>query len=193
MRRAVGRNTNEPRNEKSAGAITISISRSNNHFIMKAQSLLILSVLVAAFISACSHPGETDSGTSPAGTTVLSAAALKSAKQKVVFAEHVKPILETKCVMCHNRKTLPGRMSLENRKAAFSGGATGVPIVPGHPEQSLLITNIKSAHAHVNAMPPVGERIKKDELVVLTKWIKDGASWPEGKAGKLNPDWTPHE
>ena len=193
MRRAVGRNTNEPRDEKSARAIPTSTSSSDNPSIMKALSLLILSVVVTAFITACSHPGGADSGTSQAGTTVLSAAALKSAKQKVVFADHVKPILETKCVMCHNRKTLPGRMSLENRKAAFSGGATGMPIVPGHPEQSLLITNIKSAHAHMNAMPPVGERITRDELVVLTKWIKDGAIWPEGKAGKLNPDWTPLE
>ena len=136
------------------------------------------------FIAACSHPDGTDSGTSQAGTTVLNSAALKSARQKVVFAEHVKPILETKCVMCHNRKTLPGRMSLENRKAAFSGGTTGLPIVPGHPEQSLLITSIKNAHAHVNAMPPVGERITREELVVLKKWIKDGAKWPEGDARK---------
>jgi uncharacterized membrane protein len=193
MRRAVGRNSNEPRDEMPAGAFAATTSSSDNPSIMKAQPLLILSVVVTAFIAACSHPGVSNSGTSQAGTTVLSAAALKSAKQKVVFTEHVKPILESKCVMCHNRKTLPGRMSLESRKAAFSGGATGMPIVPGHPEQSLLITNIKNAHAHVNAMPPVGERITKDELVVLTKWIKDGAVWPDGKAGKLNPDWTPRE
>lgn len=164
----------------------------DNDSIMKASLILLISVaVVAGIIVSCSHPVVSESETSPAGKTVLSAAALNSARQKVVFTEHVKPILETKCVMCHNRKTLPGRMSLENRKSAFSRGATGIPIVPGHPEQSLLITNIKSAH--VNAMPPVGERITTDELTVLTKWIKDGAIWPDGRAGKLNPDWTPHE
>jgi uncharacterized membrane protein len=193
MRRAAGRNTNEPRNENPTGAPATSTRSSDKQFIMKAQPFLVLSVVVTAFIAACSHPGGTDSGTSLAGTTVLSAAALKDARQKVVFTDHVKPILEAKCVMCHNHKTLPGRMSLESRKAAFSGGASGLPIVPGHPEQSMLITNIKSAPAHMTAMPPVGERITKDELAVLTKWIKDGADWPEGKAGKLNPDWIPLE
>lgn len=95
--------------------------------------------------------------------------------------------------MCHNRKTLPGRMSLENKKLAMQRGATGMPIWPGHPENSQIITKIKSAPAHMNAMPPVGERITKDEIAVLTKWIKDGAEWPGGRAGRLNPEWHPLE
>ena len=142
-------------------------------------------IVIGAFLAACSHPSGHGSETAPAGETILSASALKAAKTKVDFTQHVKPILEGRCVMCHNHKTLPGRMSLENRKLAMTRGATGIPIVPGHPEQSLLIGNIRSAHAHMNAMPPVGERITKDELSVLTKWIKDGAEWPDGRAGNL--------
>ena len=161
---------------------------------MNTQTFFVAAIsLTAVLLGACSHPVPGSSETSPAGRTVLSSPALERARVKVVFAEHVKPILETKCVMCHNRKTLPGLLSLENRKAAFKPGATGIPIVPGHPEQSLLLSNIKSAHAHMNAMPPVGERITKDELAVLTKWIKDGAPWPDGRAGKLDPEWTPRE
>ncbi|MBX7212142.1 MAG: hypothetical protein K1X78_27795 [Verrucomicrobiaceae bacterium] len=159
---------------------------------MNTRSIFII-VMAAGLPAACSHPNGNGSETSPAGKTVLSAAALKDAQTRVDFRQHVKPVLETKCVMCHNRKTLPGRMSLENKKLAMARGATGIPIVPGHPEQSLLLTNIKSAHAHVNVMPPVGERITKDELAVLTKWIKDGAQWPEGRAGRLDPDWKPGE
>lgn len=160
---------------------------------MSIQRLLHSTAAFAVLLAACTHPSREASETSPPGETVLSAAALQSAMQKVDFKAHVKPILETKCVMCHNRKTLPGRMSLENRERAFALGATGIPIWPGHPEHSLILTNIKSAHANVNAMPPVGERITKDELAVLTKWIKDGATWPDGRAGKLNPEWTPEE
>jgi len=156
-------------------------------------AFLIPILLIGTVLAACTHPSKEGSETSPVGKTVLSASALVSARDKVNFTEHVKPILQTKCVMCHNHKTLPGRMSLENRKRALSPGATGTPIVPGQPEQSLLLTNIKSAHAHVNAMPPVGERITEDELAVLTKWIRDGAAWPEGSAGRLNPEWTPRE
>lgn len=149
--------------------------------------------VVTLLLSACSHPADNGSQTSPPGQTVLGAAALKDAATKVDFKTHVKPILETKCVMCHNRKTLPGRMSLENKKLALARGATGMPIWPGYPEHSQILTKIKSAHAHVNAMPPVGERITKDEIAVLTKWIKDGAEWPDGRAGKLDPEWKPKE
>ena len=162
---------------------------------MKTQPALVWSavVIIIEILGACSHQNHTQSQASPPGETVLSAAALNSAMQHVDFTAHVKPVLEQRCVMCHNRKTLPGRMSLENRKTAMSRGATGTPIVPGHPEESILIANIKSAHAHVNTMPPVGERITKDELAVLTKWIKDGAEWPDGRAGRLNPNWKPRE
>lgn len=160
---------------------------------MRAVLLLPLIAAAGSILSGCVHPPSRESQTSPPGETVLSKGALESAKHKVDFVAHVKPILEAKCVMCHNRKTLPGRMSLENHNLAFRTGATGAFIEPGAPEKSLLIANIRAAHAHVNAMPPVGERITTDELAVLKKWIRDGAPWPEGRAGRLNPDWTPKE
>ena len=148
---------------------------------------------IAGLLSACSHLNREGTETAPPGETVLSASEIQNAKTRVDFTTHVKPILEARCVMCHNRKALPGRMSLENKKLAFAPAPTGMPIVPGHPERSLVLANIKNGHAHANAMPPVGERITEDELAVLTKWIKDGAVWPEGRAGKLNPEWTPKE
>lgn len=161
---------------------------------MKHRLFLVIAAAVAAgILAACSHPDPEGAQTAPPGETVLSVSEIQSAKKHVDFATHVKPILEARCVMCHNRKALPGRMSLENKKLAFAPAPTGMPIVPGHPEKSLILTNIKNGHAHVNAMPPVGERITKDELAVLTKWIKDGAVWPEGRAGKLNPEWIPKE
>ena len=160
---------------------------------MKTPLIHTASPIIALIIAACATSSNNSSQTAPPGETVLSASALQSAKTKVDFNQHVKPILEARCVMCHNRKTLPGHMSLENKKLALQRGATGMPIWPGHPENSQIITKINSAPAHTNAMPPVGERITKDEIAVLTKWIKDGADWPEGRAGRLNPDWSPKE
>lgn len=152
----------------------------------------LIAALATIIVSACSHPAaDRESETSLPGRNVLSGPELAAAKAKPDFVRHVKPILEGKCVMCHNREALPGRMSLENREAAFKPAPTGAPIVPGKPEQSTLIANIQSAHAHLNAMPPVGERITKDELAVLKKWIADGAEWPRGREGRLNPDAEP--
>ena len=134
--------------------------------------------------ASCTTPS--DSETKPMGANVLSQAAIHAAKTGPVdFATHVKPVLEAKCVMCHNRKALPGHGSLENRQEAVRTGELGAYIQPGHPEYSLLVSNVKSAHHNASAMPAVGERLTPDEFAILTKWVKEGAKWPAGKAGTL--------
>lgn len=144
-----------------------------------------LSSLLCVFVLAsCTTPP--DSETKPLGANVLSQAAIHTAKTGPVdFVAHVKPVLEAKCVMCHNRKALPGHMSLENRKEAMRSGALGAYIVPGDPEKSLLVANVKTVHQKVSVMPAVGERLTQDEYAILTKWVKEGAPWPAGAAGTL--------
>ena len=95
-----------------------------------------------------------------------------------------EPILEQRCAMCHNHSSLKGRMSLENRSEAVRTAALGAYIVPGHPERSLLVTNVESHH-EANAMPVVGTRLTADEVLILSKWIREGTSWPSGAAGTL--------
>ena len=142
------------------------------------------SLLCALVLASCATPP--DSETKPMGENVLSKEVIKAAKSGPVdFVAHVKPVLEAKCVMCHNREALPGHMSLETRKEAMRSGALGAYIVPGHPENSLLVANVHSAHQNVSVMPAVGERLTKDEYAIITKWVKEGAIWPSGKAGTL--------
>lgn len=142
------------------------------------------SLVCVVVIAACATPP--DSETKPMGENVLSKAAIKAAKSDPVdFVAHVKPVLEAKCVMCHNRQALPGHMSLESRSEAFRTKTLGTYIVPGHPETSLLVANTASTHKNVSIMPAVGERLTKDEYAILNKWVKEGANWPSGTAGTL--------
>lgn len=137
-------------------------------------------------LPACSLIEAPESETRPVGQTSLSAAELQAAREgPVSFPDHVRPILEAKCAMCHNRSALPGRMSLASRDAAVKSGTLGAFIVPGDPDRSLLIHNLKSAHASIQAMPPVGERITRDEIEILRKWIREGAPWPAGPEGTV--------
>lgn len=143
------------------------------------------SLLCAVVLASCSTPPDPE--TKPMGENVLSKESIKAAKTGPVdFVTHVKPVLERKCVMCHNRKALPGHMSLENRAQAMRSGALSAYIVPGHPENSLLIAHVHSAHQKISVMPAVGERLTKDEYAILNKWVKEGASWPSGAAGTLH-------
>ena len=64
-------------------------------------------------------------------------------------------------------------------------GALGTFIVPGSPENSLLISNLHRAHTKMSIMPTVGERLTDDEYEILTKWVKEGARWPAGASGTV--------
>jgi hypothetical protein len=89
--------------------------------------------------------------------------------------------------MCHNNDAQPGKMDLSSKTAALRTGAIGLWIVPGKPDQSLLLTKTTNAPAHLKAMPPVGEQITPDELSVLRKWVAEGADWPSGSPGLVSP------
>lgn len=153
---------------------------------MNAKPLSTLAALL--ILVSCQSPSSSESETRPPGTTVLTPSALAAARsQPVEFTAHVKPILAAKCVMCHNQEAQPGKMDLSSHAAALRTGAIGLWIVPGKPDQSLLLTKTTSAPAHLKAMPPVGEQITPEELSVLRKWVAEGADWPSGKAGLVSP------
>jgi uncharacterized membrane protein len=148
--------------------------------------LLFLTVTV---LSACSSI-ESESETRLIGQNVLDDTTMKSAALgKISFTDHVKPILEAKCAMCHNQRGLPGRLSFANRKAAAKTGTLGSFIVPGHPDRSRLLTHLTSAHSSIKAMPPVGETLTSEEISLLSRWINQGAVWPAGEAGKLMTEY----
>ena len=145
----------------------------------------VLGVFAAMGLAACVVAP--DSETKPMGQNVLSSEAIRAAEtEPVSFVAQVKPVLEGKCVMCHNREALPGHMHLESHRAAMLSRALGTFIVPGHPESSPLLGSAGSSHHSVSAMPIVGERLTVEESAILTKWINEGASWPAGAAGTLH-------
>lgn len=117
----------------------------------------------------------------------------KQAAKTVSFVRDIKPILEDRCVMCHNRKVLPTRTSFENRKLALKGDAAGPIIVPGDAEGSRLVVAISAPDFLEQAMPPVSHRISKDEVALIRRWIDEGVEWPEGSSGDLKSDKVPAE
>lgn len=156
---------------------------------MNARLLPRLIAPAALLLASCQHPGEEGSETRPAGANVLTPQALRAARTGTVsFDNHVKPILAAKCVACHQKDALPGRLNLESRAAALRSGGLGAFIVPGAPDRSTLLTRLGEAHASLQAMPPVGETLTDDEVRLLRRWITQGAHWPEGAPGVLRAE-----
>ncbi|HUF61332.1 MAG TPA: c-type cytochrome domain-containing protein [Verrucomicrobiales bacterium] len=111
----------------------------------------------------------------------------------VDFAAEIKPVFKQKCVMCHNTVILPGRLGLESAEQAFRPLPKGPAIAPGHPENSRLVQGLRVSEESEDTMPPAGHRVTPSELALIETWIRQGAAWPRGTAGRVPYDPVPFD
>jgi hypothetical protein len=71
---------------------------------------------------------------------------------------------------------MEGGLTLDSRSGWSEGGERGPAIVPGKPEQSLLIKAVRRVKSTFQ-MPP-DEKLSAAEIDILTEWIKNGAPDP---------------
>jgi len=93
------------------------------------------------------------------------------------FAKQVAPILETRCVSCHQGSKPKGKLALTTAKLAMAGGESGRVIEPGKPDESLLIEYISGDKPE---MPKDERPLKPEQVAILKQWVRQGAAWPEG-------------
>ncbi|HZZ76915.1 MAG TPA: DUF1549 domain-containing protein, partial [Gemmataceae bacterium] len=91
------------------------------------------------------------------------------------FERKVRPVLAAHCFECHGEKRQRGDLRLDSRAAILEGGEQGPAIVPGNPEKSLLV---KAINHDGKLKMPKNKKLTRDDIDVLTQWIKMGAPWP---------------
>ena len=106
------------------------------------------------------------------------------------FELRIRPLLAKKCYSCHSEIISSG-LRLDSRDGLIRGGTLGPAIVPGKPEKSLLIQVVD--HSHQRLRMPLGEKLKDNEIVDLTHWIKIGAPWPENFISSVSSNKTNQE
>lgn len=99
-------------------------------------------------------------------------------EQAAVFKDVIQPILEQKCVSCHNSEKLKGELMLTDMQSILKGGKTGKLIVPGKPEISLLLQRIHLPLDEKKHMPPMGKaQLSPQEITLLSLWVKGNADF----------------
>ena len=94
------------------------------------------------------------------------------------FEKKVRPVLVRACNNCHSADTNSrGGLRVDDRNGLLTGGNSGPAIVPRQPEKSPLIKAL--AHADGGLKMPPKQKLTDEEIADLTKWVKDGAAWPE--------------
>jgi hypothetical protein len=93
-----------------------------------------------------------------------------------MFRAAVFPILETKCLGCHNDNKRKGELSMSTMAQLFEGGEHGTLWHRGEPRKSLLISRVVLPEDHKEHMPPKGKsQLTLLEVNLLYQWIQSGA------------------
>ena len=97
----------------------------------------------------------------------------------VDFVRDVQPIFQARCILCHGSEVQMGGLRLDQRQNLLKGGKSGVPaIAAGKSAESLLVRYISGLDPKL-VMPPTGERLSAGEIARISRWIDQGAVWPD--------------
>src|SRR5262245_26292246 len=107
------------------------------------------------------------------------------------FEAKVRPVLVEHCYACHSREKgkAKGGLELDTRPRALRGGASGPAVVPGKPDDSLLVKAVRYTDPD-RSMPPKG-KLPADKIAALEAWVKMGAPDPRDGAGAAKTGGDP--
>ena len=94
------------------------------------------------------------------------------------FEERIRPVLARNCYECHsaNAKKLKAGLFLDRKAGWEKGGESGPALLPGKPDESLLLTAIRYKDNDLR-MPPE-KKLPKEVVEDFEKWIAMGAPDP---------------
>src|SRR3954466_3594905 len=94
-----------------------------------------------------------------------------SKSELTFFENNIRPLLVERCYQCHSQQSekLRGGLLLDSRDGLLKGGKTGVAIVPGAPDKSLLIQAVRYTNEDLQ-MPPKGEKLTAAQIASLETW-----------------------
>ena len=97
------------------------------------------------------------------------------------FEKKIRPVLAERCYQCHSAEAagagmLFGNLQLDTREGVERGGSRGPAVVPGQPDQSILIEALKHTDRSL-AMPP-GGKLSDSVIADFVQWVTLGAPYP---------------
>ncbi|MEX2285432.1 MAG: DUF1549 domain-containing protein, partial [Planctomycetaceae bacterium] len=109
--------------------------------------------------------------------------AQKMAKGLAMFTKQVRTILVDRCVKCHGKDAVEGKLNLATREGLLQGGATGPAIVIGD-EKNVVFDRARDSllyrlitHADEPHMPFEEDKLSDQQIEMLAAWIDQGAPY----------------
>lgn len=111
--------------------------------------------------------------------SIDSISALPPEKQALVniYKGLIYPLLDAKCIQCHNSEKKKGNLQLTSIDLTLKGGIKGPAITPFSANESLMIQRMLLDPANDKHMPPRGKpQLNNKEIGLIYWWVQHGAS-----------------
>ncbi|SNY92030.1 c-type cytochrome domain-containing protein [Flagellimonas pacifica] len=96
------------------------------------------------------------------------------------YEDVIQPLINNKCVSCHNPKKAKGELMLHSLEEMLKGGESGEVIVKNKPEESPLYSRLILPKDDEDHMPPQEKtQLTKDEITLIKTWISYGNPFNE--------------
>ena len=100
-----------------------------------------------------------------------------SAEDLKFFETKIRPLLIEKCGACHGAETQEADLRLDTFAGFMGGGKSGPALIPGKPDESLLMSAL--SYQDLGLQMPPDEKLPDSEIALLKEWIQRGAPHPE--------------
>lgn len=106
------------------------------------------------------------------------------------YYKHViTPILDDKCIHCHNANKIKGELNLSTVGDIRKGGENGEIIVKGNIEESSMYASLVMPIEDEHHMPPSGKpQLTTNEIWLIKHWISSGADFDKQTVHYLKND-----
>lgn len=120
---------------------------------------------------------------------LLPASPARNADEIDVFATLIAPILENRCISCHDADDPDAGLRLDDYDELMFGSELGPVVVPERPEASALLQVLHLPMEHDRHMPPKRKaQPSAEEIEVLTWWVRMGAPRNADLSRRLLPE-----
>ncbi len=107
-----------------------------------------------------------------------------------IFADLVQPIIEEKCLSCHNTSKAKGQFIMETKELLLKGGKAGKPWDTTKTDLGIMIRRIHLPEEQKKHMPPAGKpQLTIEEMAIMENWVRKGADFTK-KLIELSPSDT---
>jgi hypothetical protein len=103
-----------------------------------------------------------------------------------LYLAQIRPLLHERCTACHGSLKQEAGLRLDTGILIRQGGDSGPAVVPGQPEESLLLQRVTCAEED-GRMPPLGMALTVADLSHLRDWIQAGATSPQFEEPEASP------